>query len=128
VSDVICSKSCTSKVEQLRAAGDEWDKATEGRRTVQPSVVCCDRDEPGRHFIVVFFDSYEEAMKNSALPETDALAKEDDGPLRHSTYLLQPRCHRGTPIDALTFPVPRRRRSTQTGLALSAPVTSRPPY
>jgi hypothetical protein len=65
----------TSKVDELRAAGDDWDKATEGRRTVQRSVVCRDRDEPGRHFIVVFFDSYEDAMKNSALPETDALAQ-----------------------------------------------------
>jgi hypothetical protein len=65
----------TSKVDEMRAAGDEWDKATEGRRTVQRSVVCSDRDEPGRHFIIVFFDSYEDAMKNSALPETDELAK-----------------------------------------------------
>jgi hypothetical protein len=65
----------TSKVDEMRAAGDEWDKATEGKRTVQRSLICEDRDEPGRHFIIVFFDSYEEAMKNSALPETDALAK-----------------------------------------------------
>jgi hypothetical protein len=65
----------TSKVDELRAAGDEWDKATEGKRTVQRSVICQDRDEPGRHFIVVFFASYEDAMKNSTLPETDAMAK-----------------------------------------------------
>jgi hypothetical protein len=65
----------TSKVDEVRAAADDWDKATEGKRTVQRSVVCQDRDEPGRHFIIVYFDSYEEAMKNSALPETDILAK-----------------------------------------------------
>jgi hypothetical protein len=38
-------------------------------------VICRDRDQPGRHFVIVFFDSYEDAMKNSELPETDALAK-----------------------------------------------------
>ena len=65
----------TSKVDAIRAAADEWDKATEGKRTVQRSVVCQDRDKQGRHFIIVFFDSYEDAMRNSALPETDALAK-----------------------------------------------------
>ena len=65
----------TSKVDEIRAAADEWDKATEGKRTVQRSVVCQDRDEPGRHFVIVFFDSYEDAMRNSALPETDAFAK-----------------------------------------------------
>ena len=65
----------TSKVDEIRAAADEWDKTTEGKRTVRRSVVCQDRDEPGRHFIIAFFDSYEDAMRNSALPETDALAK-----------------------------------------------------
>ena len=34
-----------------------------------------DRDKPGRYFNIVFFDSYEEAMENSALPETDRLSK-----------------------------------------------------
>jgi len=65
----------TSKLDGIRAAVDEWENATEGKRTVQRSVVCQDRDNPRRHFIVVFFDSYEDAMKNSALPETDALSK-----------------------------------------------------
>jgi hypothetical protein len=74
----------TSKVDEMRAAVDEWEEATEGRRTVQRSVICQDRDQPGRHFVIVFFDSYEDAMKNSALPETDALSKKtmglSDGP------------------------------------------------
>ncbi len=65
----------TSKPDEIRAAADEWDKATQGKRTLQRSVMCQDRDNPRRHFIVAFFDSYEDAMKNSALPETDALSK-----------------------------------------------------
>jgi len=65
----------TSKLNEILAAVDEWEKATEGKRTVGRSVVCQDRDNPGRYSIIVFFDSHEDAMKNSELPETDALAK-----------------------------------------------------
>jgi hypothetical protein len=65
----------TSKLDEIRSDVEEWERATEGKRTVRRSVVCRDRDEPGRHFVIVFFDSYEEAMANSALPETDELSK-----------------------------------------------------
>jgi hypothetical protein len=86
----------TSKVDEIRAAADQWDKATEGRRTVQRSFVCQDRDNPRRHFIVVFFDSYEDAMKNSALPETDALSKTtmelaDGAPTFHNLDVIEER-------------------------------------
>ena len=74
----------TSKIDEIRAAVDKWQKATEGKRTVGRSAVCQDRDNPGRYTVVVFFDSYEDAMTNSALPETDALARTttalSDGP------------------------------------------------
>jgi hypothetical protein len=74
----------TSKLDELRAAVEEWQKATEGKRTLVRSVVCEDRDQPGRHVVIAFFDSYEDAMKNSALPETDTLSKKTaalaDGP------------------------------------------------
>ena len=74
----------TSKLDEMRAAVDEWEQATEGKRTVRRSVICQDRDQPERQFVIVFFDSYEDAMKNSALPETDALSKKtmglSDGP------------------------------------------------
>ena len=86
----------TSKVDEMREAGNEWDKATEGKRTVQRSFVCQDRDEPGRHFIIVFFDSYEDAMRNSNLPETDALAKKtmelsDSPPLFYNLDVIEER-------------------------------------
>jgi hypothetical protein len=74
----------TSNVNEILAAVDEWEKATEGRRTAGRSVVCQDRDHPGRYSVIVFFDSYEAAMKNSELPETGALAEKtaalSDGP------------------------------------------------
>jgi hypothetical protein len=65
----------TSQPDEMIKVGDEWEKATEGKRKTGRRVVCRDRDDPARHFIVVFFDSYEDAMENSALPETDALSK-----------------------------------------------------
>jgi len=74
----------TSKIDEIRAAVDEWEKATEGKRTVKGSFVCQDRDNPDRYSVIVFFDSYEDATKNSVLPETDALSKKtmglSDGP------------------------------------------------
>jgi hypothetical protein len=64
----------TSKVAEMQAVADEWERATEGKRTARQRVLCQDRDNPGRYFNVVFFDSYEDAMENSALPETDAFS------------------------------------------------------
>ena len=37
-------------------------------------VLCQDRDDPRRYVNIVFFDSYESAMQNSALPETERLS------------------------------------------------------
>ena len=65
----------TSKVAEMQAVADEWEKATEGTRKAGRRVLCQDRDNPGRYFNVVFFGSYEDAMENSALPETDSFSK-----------------------------------------------------
>jgi hypothetical protein len=74
----------TSRPDEMQAAADEWERATEGRRTVRRRILCRDRDQEGQFLNIVFFDSYEEAMANSALPETDALSKKlmalADGP------------------------------------------------
>ena len=71
-------------IDDMRSVADEWERATEGKRKARRRVLCEDRDQPGRYFNVVFFDSYEEAMENSAMPETDALSKKmmgfADGP------------------------------------------------
>ena len=55
---------------------DEWKAATEGKRTAKRSVVCKDRDNPDRYLNIVWFDSYEDAMRNSELPETSQLAEQ----------------------------------------------------
>ena len=64
----------TSKHDEMRALDDEWEKATEGRRTARRSIVTRDRNDPEQVRIIVFFDSYESAMENSKLPETQEFA------------------------------------------------------
>jgi hypothetical protein len=58
-----------------------WIRA---KRKALRRVLCQDRDEPKRYFNVVFFDSYEAAMENSMMPETDSLSRKimsfADGP------------------------------------------------
>jgi hypothetical protein len=63
-----------SDVEPMLALDEEWEKATEGKRTARRSIVTRDRNDPTRHLVIVFFDSYEEAMENSKLPETQDFA------------------------------------------------------
>jgi hypothetical protein len=74
----------TSQIDQMRALSDEWEQATTGKRKVRRRVLVQDRDNPGRYFNIVFFDSHEEAMQNSGLPETDAFSRKmmalGDGP------------------------------------------------
>ena len=55
-------------------AFEKWEKATQGKRTARRRVLCQDRNDANRYFNIVFFDSYESAMENSNLPETQAAA------------------------------------------------------
>jgi hypothetical protein len=64
----------TSDLDGVRAIDEQWRQATEGKRTVRREVLAADRNQPGRYFAIVFFDSYESAMENSSLPETQAAA------------------------------------------------------
>ncbi len=65
----------TSNLDAVRQADEEWRRATEGKRTVRREILAADRNQPGRYFAIVFFDSYESAMENSKLPETQAAAE-----------------------------------------------------
>ena len=39
------------------------------------AIIAQDRNDPDRYVILAFFDSYESAMENSELPETQAFAQ-----------------------------------------------------
>jgi hypothetical protein len=65
----------TNRIDEGRAAVDEYRASTEGRRTARRGILTKDRDEENHYVNIVFFDSYEEAMKNSEMPETQKLAQ-----------------------------------------------------
>ena len=60
----------TKNVEEIQKLEDEWEKATEGKRTLRRSLVGRDRNDPDHYVILAFFDDYDSAMANSNLPET----------------------------------------------------------
>jgi hypothetical protein len=74
----------SANFDAMQEVQERWQKATEGKRTARRAVTCRDRGNPNRYFNVVFFDSYESAMQNSNLPETQQLSQEmmkfADGP------------------------------------------------
>jgi hypothetical protein len=76
----------TKNVDEIQSLQREWEKATEGRRTLQRAIVGRDRNDPDHYLIVAFFDSYESAMRNSDLPETNAFGQKQaalvDGPIQ----------------------------------------------
>ncbi|PBC71920.1 steroid delta-isomerase-like uncharacterized protein [Streptomyces sp. TLI_235] len=66
----------TDKVDDLNRLMDSWIEQTRGRRTATHSMVGADRAD-ARHVVeIVEFPSYEEAMRNSKLPETDRIFNE----------------------------------------------------
>jgi len=80
----------TSRFDEIQTLDREWEQATEGKRTLRRSVVTVDRDDPTHYVILAFFDSYDDAMKNSNLPETgqfaEKIAKLVDGPMQFTDF------------------------------------------
>lgn len=74
----------TSRIDEIRQLLDDYRAATEGKRTVVRATTTVDRDQPNRYVNIVEFASFEDAMRNSELPETSAfaeqMAKLCDGP------------------------------------------------
>lgn len=94
----------TSKeTDQIRALTAKYQQDTEGKRTTLRTIVCADRDVPDRYVVVAEFPSYEEAMVNSRLPETQELAAAmhqlTDGPLSYRNLEV---------IETLSGDTPRR--------------------
>ena len=64
----------TDDIDSVRRIADGWKEATKGKRTARREIIGRDRNDPDRYRIIVFFDSYESAMANSRLPETEHFA------------------------------------------------------
>jgi len=63
----------SSRVDEIRALADEYTEQRQAGTGIRGRV-CADRDDPGRFFNVVEFESYEAAMENSNRPETSEFA------------------------------------------------------
>ncbi|WKX72268.1 ester cyclase [Streptomyces sp. XD-27] len=66
----------TDKLDDLNRLMDTWVEQTKGRRTATHSVVGKDRDKAKHLVEIVEFPSYEEAMRNSEMPETNRIFEE----------------------------------------------------
>ena len=65
----------TSKFDEVQKLNDEWRNSTEGKRTLQRSIVARDRNDPEHYVVLAFFETPESATKNSNLPETSSFAE-----------------------------------------------------
>ncbi|MCD0486366.1 hypothetical protein LO771_29295 [Streptacidiphilus sp. ASG 303] len=65
----------TTRKDELDNIFDEWVRASEGKRTAFHELHTQDRDRPGHFVDIVEFPSYEQAMRNSDLPETRTIAE-----------------------------------------------------
>ncbi|MCM2580422.1 ester cyclase [Streptomyces meridianus] len=66
----------TDRVDELNRLMDAWVQQTKGRRTASHSLVGQDRSDPSHVVEIIEFPSYQEAMRNSELPETDRTFRE----------------------------------------------------
>ncbi|WEO95831.1 ester cyclase [Streptomyces sp. FXJ1.172] len=63
----------TSRLDEMNRLMDDWVEQTKGKRTATHALVGKDRSDASHIVEVVEFPSYEEAMRNSNLPETGAV-------------------------------------------------------
>lgn len=66
----------TTKFDDMNRLMDSWVEATQGKRTATHAVVGRDRSQTDHFVEIIEFPSYEEAMTNSALPETNRIFEE----------------------------------------------------
>ncbi|WP_431682612.1 ester cyclase [Kitasatospora sp. KL5] len=66
----------TERPDELNQLMDTWIAQTEGKRTATHTMVGSDREDAQHIVEIVEFPSYEAAMRNSGLPETDRIFRE----------------------------------------------------
>ncbi|MFR9676299.1 ester cyclase [Streptomyces sp. TR06-5] len=66
----------TDRFEEMDRLMDRWAAQTKGKRTATHETIGRDRSDGAHYIEIVEFPSYEEAMRNSQLPETDQLYQE----------------------------------------------------
>ncbi|MFE5817665.1 hypothetical protein [Streptomyces sp. NPDC056479] len=67
----------TERIEEMRALADETEqRLAGGNGGPTRRFVLKDRGQPNRYLVVIEFDSYEDAMRNSDDPETTKFAEQ----------------------------------------------------
>ncbi|MBC9725726.1 ester cyclase [Streptomyces sp. TRM68367] len=66
----------TSRFDEMNRLMDQWVEQTRGKRTATHDVIGKDRSDTSHFVEIVEFPSYEEAMRNSNLPETNRIFQE----------------------------------------------------
>ncbi|MEE1755663.1 ester cyclase [Streptomyces sp. SP18CS02] len=66
----------TERFDDMNRLMDQWVEQTKGKRTATHSVIGKDRSDDSHYVEIVEFPSYEEAMRNSRLPETGRIFQE----------------------------------------------------
>ncbi|MFD9224766.1 ester cyclase [Streptomyces sp. NPDC060064] len=66
----------TEQFDTMNQLMDKWVDQTKGKRTATHTLTGKDRSDDSHYVEIVEFPSYEEAMKNSHLPETDRIFQE----------------------------------------------------
>ncbi|MGW7405206.1 ester cyclase [Streptomyces sp. NPDC054833] len=66
----------TSRLDEMNRLMDDWVEQTRGKRTATHAVVGKDRSDASHVVEVVEFPTYEDAMRNSNLPETGRIFQE----------------------------------------------------
>ena len=86
----------TSKPEEVAGVVAEWEQASQGTRTARRVLLTRDHKDPSRYYEIVSFDSYESAMENSELPQTQEYAGKmralmDGEPVFHDLDVVEDR-------------------------------------
>ncbi|MFD5568111.1 ester cyclase [Streptomyces cadmiisoli] len=66
----------TSRFDEMSRLMDTWVEQTRGKRAAAHNVIGKDRSDASHFIEILEFPSYEEAMRNSNLPETDRVFQE----------------------------------------------------
>ena len=88
----------TDDIDAIRQAGEEYEQQVADDNLVRRRLITQDRNDPSRHLLMVFFDSYESAMENSARPETNQIAEKmaslvDGAPAFHDLDVVDDRTY-----------------------------------
>lgn len=66
----------TSRFDEMNRLMDTWVERTKGKRTATHNLIGKDRSDSSHIIEIVEFPSYEDAMRNSNLPETDEVFRQ----------------------------------------------------